>query len=119
MDISIEVGSIVTVIITAWGGLWGIASKIRKEREAEAAKTLAEARKADAVIKAEMESKIRLLEEKLKNIEHSVAQDFAHLKETYNGALANLAQKIEELRSELKNQHGNLVDLLTELIKKK
>jgi uncharacterized protein with von Willebrand factor type A (vWA) domain len=119
MEWSVEVGSILMVVFAAWGGLWGIASKIRKEREAEAAKTLKAAKEEDAKIKAEMEAKIRLLEEKLKNLEHDTNKDFDHLKETHGSALANLGQKIEELRDQLNAQHAQLLSFLTKLIEKR
>lgn len=118
MDYSVEIGSLLAAVIAAWTIPWKISRDIRKEREAEAAKVLQAAKEADSKIKAEMVAKVELLEVEFKNLKHEVDKDFAHLRETYNGALANLGQKIEELRTELRNQHGQLVSLLSEMIKK-
>ena len=118
MDISVEIGSILGVAVTCLGIMWKIARTMRQEREAEAAKTLKAAKEADNAIKAAFDAKIQSLEAEYRNLKESVEKDFEHVKETHNGALANLGQKVEELREELRTSHSQLVALLSEMIKK-
>lgn len=106
--------------ITTIGGAILVVQRIgknyRKEREHESAKVLQAAKEEDALIKAKLEARIEGIKSDLKNLELNVNKDFEHIRETYNGEIRNLGQKIEELRSELRNQHGQLVALLTKMI---
>lgn len=133
MDVNLQLSSLVILAgsITTLGGAWLTIRKInnlhKKERETEAAKILQEAKENDNKIKAALESrreisyneldaKIDSLKVRLENLEDNVSKDFAHVRETYNGEIRNLGNKIEDLRSELRDQHGNLVQLLTKMI---
>jgi len=69
-----------------------------------------------ALKEAVIEGKLREANQRIDSLEESVNKDLAHIRETYNGEIRNLGQKIEDLRSELRNQHGSLVQLLTKLI---
>lgn len=89
------------------------------EKEAEKAAILQEAKEYTEYIKKDLENKIVNVQINLDTVEQSVAKDLAHLRETYNGEIRNLGTKIEELRSELRNQHGQLVQLLTKMISSK
>jgi hypothetical protein len=106
----------ITVVCGAIIAVQKVLSNHKKERDSEAAKVLHEAREMDALMKAELEGKIEALEKSLDNLESNINKDFDHMRETYNGEIRNLGQKIEELRSELRNQHGQLVGLLTKMI---
>jgi uncharacterized protein YPO0396 len=108
----------VTVIGTAWITVKKIASDSQKARKEHADEILQVAREEDALLKAKLEARIESVKAQLSNLELNVNKDLAHLKETYSGEIKNLGQKIEDLRSELKNQHGQLVSLLTEMVKK-
>jgi DNA repair exonuclease SbcCD ATPase subunit len=108
--------------IATLGGAWltirKIAKDASKQKREQAAEILHAAKEEDALLKAKLEAKIESVKAQLANLESSVNKDLDHLKETYSGEIRNLGQKIEELRSELKTQHGQLVTLLTEMIKK-
>lgn len=99
----------------------------KKERDLERAKILQEAKEAAAKVKQDLISQREIahqelihkyanLETRLDNLEESVAKDFAHVRETYNGEIRNLGDKIEDLRTELRDQHGQLVQLLSKMI---
>lgn len=124
MEYTITSGAIIAVsgFITAVGGAWLTIRKIQKDiardRAAEAARIIQDAKEADALIKTKLEARIETVKSELKNLELNVNKDLEHIKETYNGEIRNLGNKIEDLRSELKNQHGQLVQLLTEMIRK-
>lgn len=77
---------------------------------------LQQAKEEMALIKFDLESKINAVRVQLSNHEASVNKDLDHMRETYNGEIRNLGEKIEDLRSDLKNQHGQLVNLLTKMI---
>ena len=70
------------------------------------------------LVQKEFEARLAELEQKVIAQEASVEKDLAHLRETYNGEIRNLGQKIEDLRSELRNQHTQMVSLLTKMIDK-
>jgi phage host-nuclease inhibitor protein Gam len=109
----------ITTVGTAWLTIKKIARDAEKTKKEQAAEIIQEAKEADASMRLKMEAKYHDLELKVKNLETSVEKDISHLKETYNNEIKNLGQKIEELRSELRNQHGQLVQLLTEMVRDK
>ena len=104
------------------GGAWLTIRKIAKDaaktKKEQAAEILHAAKEEDSLMKAKLEARIESVKAGLANLELNVNKDIGHLRDTYNGEIRNLGQKIEELRSELKNQHGQLVSLLTEMVKK-
>lgn len=115
----IALSSAIITIGGAWLTIRKIAKDNQKSRKEHEAAVLQQAKEEDQLIRLDLEAKIRSIKADLKNLEANVNKDLNHLKETYNGEIRNLGQKIEELRSELKNQHGQLVGLLTEMIKKR
>lgn len=115
MTVSMEVGSVIASIVGAWVGLWKIGKDIRKERDEEAARVLQAAKESDARVMGELNGKISLLEADFENFKHEVEKDFLHIKETYSNEIKNLGDKIEILRDELRQQHTNLLALLTKL----
>lgn len=118
----VSIGAILAVVgaFATLGGAWLTYKQIQKASKEEAeqnnAKILQEAKEEDSKIKVELESKIQALQAQLENLETNVNKDLEHFRETYKGEIRNLGQKIEDLRSELRDQHGNLVQLLTKLI---
>lgn len=115
-QILVPVGSLIAIgslVLT----LQKIAKNFKKDREEHAAKILQQAKEEDALIKAKLEARVDKLSHELKTLQASVGKDIEHIKETYNGEIRNLGEKIEELRSELRNQHGQLVNLLSEMIR--
>jgi hypothetical protein len=119
MDISLEISGLIMAVAGAWALPWKISRDMRKDRELEAAKVLKSAQEEDAKLRLEFEAKIQIVQAELDNVKHDVEKDFAHVKETYNGALANLGQKIEELREQLNLQHSQLLSFLTKLVEKR
>ena len=108
----------ITVLGTAWLTVRKVSKDARTARQEQANEILKVAREEDEFLKGAMEAKLEAVKSQLANLELNVNKDLEHLKETYSGEIRNLGQKIEDLRSELKNQHGQLVGLLTEMIKK-
>lgn len=133
MDGSVEISFLLinAGAISAIGGAWMTVRKVtrdlKKERELEVASILQEAKEADSKMKSnweasrsvflgQIDAKLLALETRLDTLEQSVAKDFAHVRETYNGEIRNLGDKIEDLRTELRSQHGQLVTLLGKMI---
>lgn len=108
--------------ITALGGAWLTIRKVirdlEKQRSHRDATILQAAKEADALMKSKLDNKIHDLESQLKIFKEGNDKDLTHLKETYNGEIKFLGQKIEELRSEVRNQHGQLVQLLSKMLDK-
>jgi predicted RNase H-like nuclease (RuvC/YqgF family) len=135
MDGSIELSTIlslagaITTVGIAWLTLRKIGKDFRKDRELEAAKIIQVAKEADYKLKSdldgirlvsynELNTKIAALEARLDNLEQSVEKDLLHVRETFNGEIRNLGEKIEDLRADLQSQHSQLVGLLTKMIDK-
>lgn len=120
MEISQELILSLAGIVTAVGGAWLTVRKIQKDkeqqREAFKASILAEAEESFKLKEKDLQAKIEAAEGRLDSLKESVEKDLSHLRETYNGEIKNLAIKIEDLRSELRNQHTQMVSLLTKMI---
>lgn len=131
----LEQGTIIA-ILTGFSGLvaclyymQSIAKNFKHDKEVFEAAILQKAKEALASTEAKlvaerqilhttMESKIDAVEADLAAHKREVMKDLSHIRETYNGEIRNLGEKIEGLRRELRDQHGQLVGLLSEMIKK-
>ncbi len=129
MEVTWEAILAVAGAISMIGGSWLTVRKIQKDAEysrekhegAILAKSQAQIDKAvneRKLVQKEFEGRLAEIEQDLVAHRASVEKDFAHVRETYNGELKNLATKIEDLRSELRNQHTQMVSLLTKMIDK-
>lgn len=114
----LAIAGVVTTLGTAYLTIRKIQSDSAKERDKERATILQEAKEEDAKVRKDLEGQIEALKAELKNLKENSEKDLEHLRETYNGEIRFLGQKIEELRSEVRNQHGQLVQLLTKMIEK-
>lgn len=115
----IPAAGVITVICTAWLALRKVAKDIDKSKKDQADKILHVAKEEDALLKAKLEARIESLKAQLANLELNVNKDMTHLKEAYASEIRNLGEKIEMLREELNSRHGQLVTLLTEMVKKR
>lgn len=96
-------GLVLAALFMITGGiatLYKLSSSMRKEREEENDKILAEA-------KEYTDQKYKVLEQEVK-----------HQKDLHEGKIAELSEKIEQLREEMRRHHGQLVDLLTKMVEK-
>lgn len=127
MDLTWEAILVVAGAVTAIGGSWLTVRKIQKDAETSRekhesvilAKSQAQVDKAmheRKLIQKEFEGRLSEIEQDMVAHKAAVEKDFAHVRETYNGEIRNLGQKIEDLRSELRNQHTQMVTLLTKMI---
>lgn len=112
----VALASSVTVLGGAYLTVRKIQSDLKKEREEERAKVLQEAKEEINLVKVRLETQVEALKNEVDNFKDNVDKDFSHMRETYNGEIRFLGQKIEELRSEVRNQHGQLVQLLSRMI---
>lgn len=134
METSIELSTLlaiagaITAVGTAWLTIRKINADFKKERAIEKAAIIQEAKEEDSKIKLAFETSRALIYaeivNRLEDNEHDlemykkyVEKELGHLRETYNGELRNLGMKIEDLRAELRDQHGQLLELLTNMIK--
>lgn len=96
-------GLVVAALIMIGGGvgsLYKVTNSMRKEREEENEKIL-------DTSKQYTDAKFFMLEQELR-----------YQKEMHEGKIAELSEKIEQLREEMRRHHGQLVDLLTKMIDK-
>lgn len=92
---------------------------LRKRRELHKASILNEAKKEVDAVQQILENRVKSMEVELALHKESMAKDLVHLKETYTAEMANLGQKIENLRNDIQQQHQALIGLLTRLISSK
>jgi len=118
----------VFLALSVIGGAWLAASRAVKGSEKEKAKEIQDA--VDKAVEAEkgraheeleamqlkLDSRIDAARAEIENLRASFEKDIQHIRETYNGEVKNLGQKLEDLRTEVRNQHGQLVSLITKLI---
>lgn len=118
MSTLLSVAAVITTLGTAWLTIRKIAKDAERQKKVQSAAILQAAKEADSILKISFDNKIHDLTIELKVLKESNQKDLDHLKETYNGEIKFLGQKIEELRSEVRNQHGQLVQLLSKMIEK-
>lgn len=120
MEITWEAILSVATAVATIGGAYITVLKIQKSRkeakEAERQAILDEVNQILALKEQEFKAQVEEVSSRVDGLEASVKKDLDHIRETYNGEIRNLGEKIENLRTELRNQHGSLVQLLSKLI---
>lgn len=120
MEITWEMILALSGAVTVIGGAWLTVRKIAKDAELQkkeqSAAILQSAKEEIALKEKDLTAKLQALDTRIETLETSVEKDLQHLRETYNSEIRNLGQKIEDLRSELRNQHTSMVALLTKMI---
>ena len=91
----------------------------RKEREEYSAKILQSAKEDDSRLRIRLEARLDKMETQIVTLETKINSDIDHLKEIYSAEIRVLGEKIETLRDELRNQHSQMVTLLSKLIDNK
>lgn len=97
------VGIVVAALIMIFGGiasLYKVSTSIRKERDEENQRVLNES-------KSYTDNQVR-----------SIKKELDYHKEIHEGKVAELSEKIEQLREEMRGHHRQLVELLTKMIDK-
>lgn len=112
----------IATLATAIGGCYvplrAMLNSRAKDKKRQAATILQDAKECDAALKLHLENKIHEIDSKLISLKENVDKDLSHLKETYQSEIKFLGDKIAELRKEVHDQHGQLVQLLTKMIGK-
>lgn len=116
LNAMLPTAGVIITLGTAWMTVRKIAKDAEKTKKEHAAEILQQAKEEIAAKERELQAKIEAAEFRIESLEKSVEKDLQHLRETYNGEIRNLATKIEDLRSELRNQHTQMVSLLTKMI---
>lgn len=118
MTITVPLAALTTLtgLIMSWQK---IVKTAKKDREEHAAKILQTAKEEDQLLKSKLEARIEKIDAQVKNLELNVNKDITHLKETYSAEIKVLGEKIEMLRDELRDQHSQMVALLTKLVESK
>jgi sensor domain CHASE-containing protein len=119
-----DISTIITLlgILSTLGGIivaaQSIGKSLKKARDEQAAFILQEAKEAISLVRAELETSIKQNAWELENLKNDIDKDLGHLKESYRAEIKNLGDKIEELRTQVTQQHGSIVNLLSKLIDK-
>ncbi len=122
MDLNTIMG-IAAGAVTVVGGAYAIIRKytlakaIQQEEYRES--ILRKAKEEADKIKDGLEDRINKVEAEIKSQKEGVAKDFAFMKSSYQSEVKTLGDKIEDLRTQLNNQHSDLIALLTKLVETK
>lgn len=120
MEVTWEAILAVAGAFSVIGGAWITIRKIQKDAEESKKKhatEILESAKEEILLKEkDLQAQLVAIKVRIDSLESNVEKDLQHLRETYNGEIRNLGQKIEDLRSELRNQHTQMVSLLTKMI---
>jgi peptidoglycan hydrolase CwlO-like protein len=104
--------AVATIIVT----VQKILKNVRKSRDEDSAKILQAAKEEISSARSKLEGRIKALEGDLDNLKESMSRDLEHVKETHQSELENVSGKIQEIRQELRDQHIQIIQLLTSLI---
>jgi len=115
ISISGGIAAVATAVVT----VQKVLKNLKKAHELHNAKILQAAKEDLSVAKIKLEARIEALEHSLVALKEGVSRDIAHVKETHSNELKNLGEKIGEIRQELRDQHAQILQLLTALIDKK
>lgn len=121
MDFSVSVGTIVGSVIAVAGGILSIQKIMinnKKVKEEQIEKILIMAREEINLVKAKLESRIEGTKSDLKSLELLVNKDISHVRESHESEIKSLADKIENLRDSLNEQHAQMISLLSKLLDK-
>lgn len=106
----------ITALSILYAGYRQITHSFASKRALERESILKIAKEEMAKIEAELEEKIKRLEIELEAQKMNVSRDLDHLREIYNAEIKALGEKIDDLRSDLSDQHSSMVALLTKLV---
>ena len=112
------IGSVIIAGATCIGGYRKIVKNSKQNRDERDAKVLQDAKEAISFAKMELEAKIEADRKDLKSYKEVMETNLIHLKETSNSEIKNLAQNIDNLRDELRQQYQQMVGLLGKMIDK-
>jgi chromosome segregation ATPase len=115
MDWMTVAGAVVTVG-TAVVTVQKILKNFKKAHEERNAQVLQAAKEELSVAKLKLEGRLEALETALEALKENVDKDLAHAKETHATELKNLSEKITQIREDLREQHSQVLQLLTALI---
>lgn len=108
-------GTIASVVIVV---VMAIRAGAKRNHKLESDRILKEAEEKIALAELKLNARIDTAEASLENLRGNVERDLNLIKEGYRGEVKILASKIEDLRDQLRQQHMQLLGLLSDLIKK-
>ena len=111
-------GTVLTGLVGAYATIRKILNNKEKINKRRDLAIIQAAKDGDTSVKLALQARIHELEVKVANIEESVTKEIAHVKESHSIELKALADKIEVLRDELREQSGSILGLLTKMIDK-
>ena len=112
----VAISGAIVAIAGAYSGIKKVFRDVRKSREEQKAIILQEAKEEISRNKIIYDNKIRSLRDDLENFKESINKDITHVKEVHGGEMRVLSDKIENLREELREQHLQMLNLLTKLV---
>lgn len=116
LETIVAISGAIIAVAGAITGVRKVIKDVRKSREEQKAIILQEAKEEISRNKIIYDSKIRSLRDDLENFKESISKDINHVKEVHGGEMRVLSDKIENLREELREQHLQMLNLLTKLV---
>jgi len=116
------IGPVFSVIVGILGA-WLTFAQLKKHYTDEFDKKIEEmGEDCKAALDAEIKifhSKMEIVVRDVENMEIGLSKEIEYVKEAYKGEIKNLGEKIESLRSQVQEQHNQLIGLLTKLVQDK
>ena len=114
----IHIAVTISTVCGAWLSIRRVSKDNQKEKKRHSAEIVQIAKEADSTLRVQLENRIQKLELQVDNLKESVKKDMSHLKEIYEAEFQNLADKIESIRSDIREQGQHILTLLGKMIDK-
>ena len=123
MDVSSEMIGAVIAALGSIGAVVVTFTNLKSSFKKEISKEIEDAVKAARISsEADMNAfnlRLDAISKEVENLEEKIDSDIENVKNVYNSELKSVAEKIEALRDQVREQHGQLVALLTTLVTNK
>jgi polyhydroxyalkanoate synthesis regulator phasin len=101
---------------TALAGVAGAWFKAKKDIKAEIAKDIQALKDHYKAEHEKVDLRLDAVRNEILGLEKKVERDIEHVRMTYNSEVRNLTEKVEGLREEVRQHHGQLLGLLAKLV---
>lgn len=115
----VALGSVISALAIL-GGLAVTLSKLKKSFKDEvSSETELAIEKAHKLAKGDLvqfQANLEKLEFKIDAMHTQFDSEIEHIKSTYNSEIRHLGEKLEELRSEVRHHHSQIIELLSKIL---
>lgn len=111
-------GAVISGLGSVYVGIKHLKYSFQDKKSKERQAILDKANEELAKVEDKLNKKINSLQLEFETHKTSLSKDLDFMQSTYNAEIKVLGERIESLREDLVTQHGQLVNLLTQLVSK-